>query len=148
MSGAEVRGEDQKFKWIGTRPVRPDGVDKVTGRATYGADFSLPGMLWGKVLRSPHAHARIVGIDTSKARDLVGVHAVITADDLPEITPEEAKSGEGPTNFRDLSRNVLARGKVLYHQHAVAAVAASGTAARRAQQRWRRGAGAGRAASR
>ena len=129
MSTAESRGEGQKkFKWIGTRPVRPDGVDKVTGRANYGADFTLPGMLWGKVLRSPHAHARIVGIDTSKARDLVGVHAVITADDLPEITPEEAKTGEGPTNFRDLSRNVLARGKVLYHEHAVAAVAATTTA--------------------
>ena len=129
MSTGESQGESQqKFKWVGTRPVRPDGVDKVTGRATYGADFVLPGMLWGKVLRSPHAHARIVGIDTTKARELAGVHAVITADDLPEITSEESKVGEGPTNFRDLSNNVLARGKVLYHGHAVAAVAANTTA--------------------
>jgi CO/xanthine dehydrogenase Mo-binding subunit len=45
---------------VGTRPVRPDGVDKVTGRAMFGADMVLPGMLWGKVKRSPHAHARIV----------------------------------------------------------------------------------------
>ena len=128
MSTAEVRGEQKKFKWIGTRPVRPDGVDKVTGRAAYGADFALPGMLWGKVLRSPHAHARIVSIDTSVSRDLAGVHAVITADDLPEIASEDSKIGEGPTDFRDLSRNVLARDKVLYHDHAVAAVAAKTTA--------------------
>ena len=121
MSAAET---EKKFKWIGTRPVRPDGTDKVTGRANYGADYALPGMLWGKVLRSPHAHARILGVDTSKAEALDGVHAVITADDLPEISSEQSKIGEGPTDFRDLSRNVLARGKVLYHGHAVAAVAA------------------------
>ena len=72
------------LKVVGTRPVRPDGVDKVTGRAMFGADMVLPGMLWGKVKRSPHAHARIVSIDTSKALKLPGVHAVITADDLPE----------------------------------------------------------------
>ena len=95
MSTGESQGESQqKFRWVGTRPVRPDGVDKVTGRATYGADFVLPGMLWGKVLRSPHAHARIVGIDTTKARELAGVHAVITADDLPS-TAGEAVSGSG-----------------------------------------------------
>ena len=129
MSTAEAKGgAPKKFKWIGTRPVRPDGVDKVTGRANYGADFALPGMLWGKVLRSPHAHARIVSIDTRKARELSGVHAVITADDLPEIASEDSKVGEGPTNFRDLSQNVMARGKVLYHHHAVAAVAATTTA--------------------
>ncbi len=134
MSTAEIQRErteepgstpgEKKFRWIGTRPVRPDGLDKVRGRANYGADHSLPGMLWGLVLRSPHAHARIVSIDTSAAEALDGVHAVITADDLPEIPSEEAKIGEGPTNFRDVSHNVLARGKVLYHGHAVAAVAA------------------------
>jgi CO/xanthine dehydrogenase Mo-binding subunit len=122
MSVAET--ESQKFKWIGTRPVRPDGVDKVMGRANYGADHALPGMLWGKVLRSPHAHARILSIDTSRAEALEGVHSVITADDLPEISSEESKIGEGPTDFRDLSHNVMARGKVLYHGHALAAVAA------------------------
>ena len=110
---------------VGTRPVRPDGVDKVTGRAMFGADMVLPGMLWGKVKRSPHAHARIVSIDTSKALKLAGVQAVITADDLPNIASEEAFVGEGPMNFRDLSRNCMARGKALYEGHAVAAVAAT-----------------------
>ena len=72
-----------KYKWIGTRPDRPDGADKVTGRARFGADFSLPGQLIGKVLRSPHAHAVIKSIDTSKAEALAGVKAVITAEGLP-----------------------------------------------------------------
>ncbi len=114
--------EPRKFKWVGTRPIRPDGVDKVTGRANFGADLALPGMLWGKVLRSPHAHARIVRIETSQALALDGVKAVVTSKDLPEI---EAGSGGGPVDFRDLSRNVMARDKVLYHGHAVAAVAAT-----------------------
>ena len=61
------------LKVVGTRPIRPDGVDKVTGRAMFGADMVMPGMLWGKVKRSPHAHARIVSIDTSKALKLPGV---------------------------------------------------------------------------
>jgi len=113
-----------EFKAVGTRPVRPDGVDKVTGRATFGADMVLPGMLWGKVKRSPHAHARIVKIDTSKAAKLAGVKSVITAADLPDIASEEAFVGEGPMNFRDLSRNCIARDKALYEGHAVAAVAA------------------------
>ena len=91
---------NQKFKWVGTRPIRPDGVDKVMGRANYGADHALPGMLWGQVLRSPHAHARIRGIDTSKALALEGVKAVITASDLPEITSGESKVGEGPTGIQ------------------------------------------------
>ena len=52
------RPNQRKYKWIGTRPDRPDGADKVTGRARFGADFNLPGQLIGKVLRSPHAHAR------------------------------------------------------------------------------------------
>src|SRR5207302_4230440 len=112
------------LKVVGTRPVRPDGVDKVIGRATFGADMTMPGMLWGKVLRSPHAHARIRSIDTSRAAALPGVKAVVTAADFPEIPSEEAFVGEGPMNFRDLSYNCLARGKVLYDGHAVAAVAA------------------------
>src|SRR6266540_4563894 len=69
----------KKFRVVGTRPVRHDGVDKVTGRALYGADFSMAGLLHGAVLRSPHAHARIVSIDTSKAEVLPGVKAVVTA---------------------------------------------------------------------
>ena len=65
-------------RWIGTRPVRPDGVDKVTGRARFGADVHLPNMLVGKVLRSPHAHARIRSIDASAALALPGVKTVVT----------------------------------------------------------------------
>ncbi len=111
--------ESPKYRWVGTRPVRHDGVDKVTGRARFGADFSLPDMLWGKVLRSPHAHARIVRIDTARALAHPGVRAVATSADLPD--PD---AGPGPTNMRDLTRNVLAREKALYHGHALAAVAA------------------------
>jgi CO/xanthine dehydrogenase Mo-binding subunit len=113
------------LKVVGTRPIRPDGVDKVTGRANFGADMTMPGMLWGKIKRSPHAHARIKSIDTSKAAALPGVKAVVTAADFPEIPNEEAFVGEGPMNFRDLSRNCMARGKALYEGHAVAAVAAT-----------------------
>ena len=71
------------LKVVGTRPIRPDGVDKVTGRAAFGADYVMPGMLWGKVKRSPHAHARIVKIDASKAMALPGVKSVITGGGFP-----------------------------------------------------------------
>ena len=113
------------LKVVGTRPIRPDGVDKVTGRAQYGADFALPGMLIGKIKRSPHAHAKIVSIDTRKARALPGVKAVITAADLPNLASQEFEAGESAGNLRDLSLNVMARNKVLYEGHAVAAVAAT-----------------------
>jgi CO/xanthine dehydrogenase Mo-binding subunit len=116
---------DSSLKVVGTRPIRPDGVDKVTGRALFAADTRASGMLWGKVLRSPHAHAKIVSIDTTKAAALKGVYAVITSADFPDIASEEAFVGEGPMNFRDLSLNCMARGKVLYEGHALAAVAAS-----------------------
>jgi CO/xanthine dehydrogenase Mo-binding subunit len=113
------------MKVVGTRPIRPDGIDKVTGRANYGADLAMPGMLAGATLRSPHAHARIVSINTDRAMKLAGVKAIITAADLPDIVSEEAFVGEGPTNFRDLSLNCMARGKALYEGHVVAAVAAT-----------------------
>lgn len=117
-------GNKSDLRVVGTRPVRPDGVEKVTGRAVFGADATMSGQIVGKALRSPHAHARIVSIDTSKAQALPGVKAVITAADLPNIASEDAFVGEGPMNFRDLSLNVIARGKVLYEGHVVAAVAA------------------------
>ncbi|MEC9278548.1 MAG: xanthine dehydrogenase family protein molybdopterin-binding subunit, partial [Chloroflexota bacterium] len=82
------------FSFIGKRPVRHDGVDKVTGKALYGADMNLPGMLYGKMLRSPHAHARIISIDTSGALKLKGVRAVATADDLVEAVDKMAGLGE------------------------------------------------------
>jgi len=115
-------------KVVGTRPIRPDGVDKVTGKANFGADMVMPGMLWGKVKRSPHAHARVMSINTEKARALPGVKVVVTWEDFPPIPSEEAFVGEGPMNFRDLSRNCMARDKVLYDGHAVAAVAATSPA--------------------
>ncbi|MBM3504472.1 MAG: xanthine dehydrogenase family protein molybdopterin-binding subunit [Alphaproteobacteria bacterium] len=122
-----IKRKDE-LKVVGTRPIRPDGVDKVIGRAAFGADLAMPGMLVGKVKRSPHAHARIRKIDTSRAKALKGVLAVITAADLPNIPSEEAFMGEGPMNFRDLSRNCMARDKVLYEGHALAAVAATSAA--------------------
>ncbi|MEW5976787.1 MAG: xanthine dehydrogenase family protein molybdopterin-binding subunit [Acidobacteriota bacterium] len=119
-------GKQNDYKVIGTRPVRHDGVDKVTGRAIYGADVQLPGMLYGKVLRSPHAHARIKAIRTQKAEALEGVRAVVTAADLPSPEGRSANLGDlGEVPLPYLSRNVLADKKVLYHGHAVAAVAAT-----------------------
>ncbi|MDA3889205.1 MAG: xanthine dehydrogenase family protein molybdopterin-binding subunit [Allgaiera sp.] len=104
------------FKVVGTRPVRPDGIDKVTGRAMYGADLSAPGMLVARVLRSPHAHAKIVKIDISKAEALPGVKAIVTSADLGR--PEDEA-------LRDTQDNCLAYDKVLYDGHPVAAVAAT-----------------------
>jgi CO/xanthine dehydrogenase Mo-binding subunit len=117
--------QEHKFKVIGTRPIRHDGVDKVTGRARYGADVSLPGMLHGKVLRSPHAHARIKSIDASAALALPGVKAVITSADFPELAAGVVAMGELPMNPRYLSMNLMAKDKALYDGHAVAAVAAT-----------------------
>ena len=114
----------QAFKWVGTRPVRPDGVPKVTGAAKFGADYYLPGMLYGRVLRSPHAHARIRAIDTSRAEALPGVKAVITGADLPDHPFEFVGPERLAVNFWHVTRNVMAREKALYEGHAVAAVAA------------------------
>ena len=121
MSTATANG---KYKVIGTRPIRHDGADKVTGRAKYGADLNLTGMLAGYVLRSPHAHAKIRSIDTSKAEAHPGVHAVVTNVDLIDPGDRVAELGEGAVNLRHLSANVLARDKVLYRGHAIAGVAA------------------------
>ena len=112
------------YKVIGTRPVRHDGVDKVTGRAVYGADVQMPGLLHGRILRSPHAHARIRGINIDKALKLPGVEAVVTSADLTDPGSRMVELGEGAINLRHLSCNCLAREKALYKGHAVAAVAA------------------------
>lgn len=116
--------EARDFKYIGQRTIRPDGADKVTGRANYAADFALPGMIWGKILRSPHAHAKVLSIDTSKAEARPGVYAVATHADFPGGEGGSIEAGESAVNLRDLSRNILADDKVLYAGHAVAAVAA------------------------
>ena len=114
-----------KLKVVGQRPIRPDGVDKVTGRAQFGADFHLPGMLTGRIKRSPHAHARIVSIDTSAAEKLPGVKAIVTGADFDSGASGEVEAGEGHTAIREVAQNCLAVGKVLYAGHAVAAVAAT-----------------------
>jgi len=113
-----------QFSVIGTRPPRYDAADKVTGRALFGPDIQLPGMLPGKVLRSLHAHARIRAIDIRRAEALPGVYAVVTATDLREAEDRIVQLGEGSANFRYLCDNTLARDKGLYVGHAVAAVAA------------------------
>ncbi len=116
----------RRFKVVGTTPARHDGVDKVTGRARYGADIQLPGLLHGKVLRSPHAHARIRSVDVSRALALPGVKAVVTGAELPQPSGKVIDMGEGDlVNPRFLSNNCLAAEKALYKGHPVAAVAAT-----------------------
>tara|TARA_B100000809_G_scaffold91877_1_gene90362 strand:+ start:1985 stop:4306 length:2322 start_codon:yes stop_codon:yes gene_type:complete len=116
---------NEEFDTVGTNPIRHDGAEKVTGRAKYGADTILPGMLYGKILRSPHAHAVIKSVDTSAATAHPGVHAVVTSADWPETSMKLVDLAEGSIhNLGFLSMNVLARGKALYKGHAIAAVAA------------------------
>lgn len=117
-----------QYNVIGSRPIRHDGVDKVTGAAKYGADTRLPGMLYGAIKRSPHAHARIVAIDTRRAAALPGVTAVMTAADLPTVSHEIVEMGEDAVAQDYLSANIMARDKVLFHGHPVAAVAATDAA--------------------
>src|SRR5262245_19686158 len=117
---------EQDYAIVGKRPIRPDGVAKVTGRATYGADIRLPGMLYGKILRSPYAHARIRSIDTGHAEELPRVYATITAPDRAQPSGKLVDLAEGVQhNMRFLSNNIMAADKVLYKGHAVAAVAAT-----------------------
>ena len=111
-----VTEQRPSYRYVGTRPVRHDGLDKVVGKARFAADLVLPGMLYGHILRSPHAHARIVSIDTSVAAAMPGVRAVITGADFPDLPPDDPE--------RNTTRNLMARDKVLYEGHAVAAVAA------------------------
>jgi CO/xanthine dehydrogenase Mo-binding subunit len=119
----------KQFRVVGTRPVRPDGIDKVTGKAVYGPDFVAPGMLYGAILRSPHPHARIRGIDTAKAAALPGIKAVVTGRDFPTLESLVLEVGESASDVVHVARNCLAFDKVLYEGHAVAAVAATSQAA-------------------
>ena len=105
----------KKFRVVGTRPIRPDGIEKVTGQALYGADLHAPNMLVGKMLRINEPHALIKSINISKAQKLPGVKAIITFKDFMKV-------GTNQTN--DILENCLANQKVLYDGHAVAAVAA------------------------
>ena len=83
--GSKVVVSNQEYNVVGSRPIRHDGLEKVTGQAKYSADIHLPGMLHGKILRSPHAHAVIRSINTEKALKLEGVKSIITASDLPQL---------------------------------------------------------------
>ena len=117
---ANVVLSNTNYKVVGTRPIRHDGADKVTGRAKYGVDVQMTGLLFGQVLRSPHAHAQIKSIDVGKALAYPGVRAVITANDMP-LT----RMADVDRNKRFASDNLMAQTKALYKGHAVAAVAAS-----------------------
>jgi xanthine dehydrogenase molybdenum-binding subunit len=112
------------YKVVGTRPIRHDGYDKVTGRAIYGGDMKLPGLIWGVMVRSPHAHANIKSIDTSAAEAVEGVFAVITGADMPKAPSKLVDLGEGNINFKWASNKLMADDKALYRGHPVAAVAA------------------------
>ena len=116
--------QPQEYKVIGTRPIRHDGLDKVIGKALYGGDMKLPGLIWGAVLRSPHAHANIKRIDTSKADAAPGVLAVMTGADMPIAEAIELETGEEVTNLAHASLKLMAHGRVTYKGHPVAAVAA------------------------
>ncbi|MDR2856343.1 MAG: xanthine dehydrogenase family protein molybdopterin-binding subunit [Novosphingobium sp.] len=117
--------EKKLFRLVGTRPIRPDGIEKVTGKAIYGPDFVAPNMLQGAILRSPHPHARIRGIDTSKAEVLPGVKAIVTGADFPELDSAMVAGGEAPANIKYMARKCMATDKVVFDGHPVAAVAAT-----------------------
>ncbi len=112
------------FKVVGTRPIRPDGVDKVTGKAIFGTDYKAANMLAGAIVRCPHPHARIKSIDTSKAEAVAGVKAVVTGADFPSVEDTIVRMGETSASTVDMAQNVMARDVAYYDGHPVAAVAA------------------------
>lgn len=120
----EYRPPEHPYRVIGTTPSRPDGPDKVTGRAVYSADVNLPGLVWGEVVRSPHAHALVMGVDTAAAESVPGVLAVVTRADLPRVGSGVIDLAGAPVDIKQATDNILADDRVLYAGHAVAAVAA------------------------
>ena len=124
MTTSNIVLSEVEYNVVGKRPVRPDGVDKVTGRAQYGADVQLNGLLHAKVLRSPYAHARIKSINTAKAAAHPGVQAVVTAQDLPFASLTKEELGGDYTRLKYASDHMLASDKALFKGHPVAAVAA------------------------
>ncbi|MFQ5860699.1 MAG: xanthine dehydrogenase family protein molybdopterin-binding subunit, partial [Dehalococcoidia bacterium] len=121
---ASTQGNGRRY--IGKPLEKVDAREQVTGKALFGADLHVPGMLYGRVLRSPYPHARIKKLDYQKALELRGVRAVITAEDLPPVTQKaEAFGGELMIALKDLRRLVLAHDKALFDGHPIAAVAAT-----------------------
>lgn len=119
MSGAK------EHRYLGNPTRKVDGLDKVSGSSQFGADLTLTGMLYGKILRSSHAHARIKKIDTSKAAGRPGVMAVVTGADFPNLAHGTlACVGKRSFEMSYLSRVIMAREKVHFHGQPVAAVAA------------------------
>ena len=106
----------KEFKIVGTRPLRPDGIDKVTGKAMYGADLYAPNMLYGCLLRINESHAFIESIDISNAEKLPGVKSIVTFRDFLKINPDNKNN--------PILENCIVNEKVLYDGHAVAAIAA------------------------
>ncbi len=123
--GANVVLATQEYQVVGTRPLRHDSVDKATGKAVFTADIKLPGMLYGKMLRSPYAHARILSIDTSKAEALPGVKAVVTARDMWATDGDGVEERKADVELKRFRDRFLASDKVLFVGHPVAAVAAT-----------------------
>ena len=118
-------------RYFGASVSRREDPRLLRGQGRYVDDIKLPGMLHATIVRSPHAHARILSIDTSEAEAHPGVKAVVTASDLPDVESKIADLGEGTINLRHQSNNILAKDKVLYFGHAIAAVAATLTATSR-----------------
>ena len=112
-----MKAEKRNFSIIGTSVRRVDGADKVTGRARYAGDLIVPGMIEGKFLRSPYAHARILSIDTREAEALPGVIAVITSKDFSDVSPY---MGRG----KNRDHPIIAVDRVIFAGQPVAAVAA------------------------
>ena len=123
----KVLAEPAQYRVVGTRAPRLDGLEKVTGAARFGADIHITGMLHGKMLTSPHAHARILSIDTRDAEATPGVKAVITAKDFPIFEQQQAIDfiAEQFRGARIMAEHFMARDKVLYRGHPVAAIAAT-----------------------
>ena len=107
-----------EFKIVGTSPARMGGVERVIGKGVYGIDLMLKDQLHGAILRSQYAHAKIVSIDTSEAKKVPGVHAVVTAADAPNVRYGRSY----------IDRHILARDKVRFMGDPVAAVAAESPA--------------------
>src|SRR5688572_33416175 len=115
--GFHLKAVKREFSVIGTSVRRVDGADKVTGKARYAGDLIIPGMIEGKFLRSPYAHARIVSIDTRAAEALPGVIAVVTSRDFTDISPY---AGRG----KNKDHPIIAVERVIFAGQPVAAVAA------------------------